>query len=94
MLDQHFLGGIMFRAYVMAGLGCFVLSANFSAYAAEASKIGCPQFHCKPESTGVMYQPIAENPPPSKVAFQNRTAGTYQAQGCSGNGPLLASLIA
>lgn len=74
----------------------FLLATASINYAAAAHadivitpRIGCPMFHCTPESSGVMAQPIIESV--TKVT-QNNTLGVLKAQGCSGNGAILACL--
>jgi hypothetical protein len=52
-------------------------------------RASCPLFHCTPEATGVMYQPIVT---PTVVTAQN-TLGQLQTQGCSGDGTKLACLF-
>jgi len=52
-------------------------------------RVSCPLFHCTPEATGVMYQPIVT---PTVVTAQN-TLGQLQYQGCSGDGTALACLF-
>lgn len=75
----------------------FVLAIGCTSAAPAAADIiitprtGCPMFHCTPESTGVMYQPIIES---VTRLTQNNTLGALKAQGCSGNGTILACLYA
>lgn len=53
--------------------------------------VGCPVFHCTTEATGVMYQPIIQQPISVTV---NSALGTLRAQGCSGDGSRLSCLFA
>lgn len=55
----------------------------------QAVSTGCPQFHCTPGATSVMTQSIISSP--NAAAISAPTAfGQLQAQGCSGNGTVVA----
>jgi hypothetical protein len=76
-------------------LGVCASFGSVSSHAQVASAaVGCPQFHCTPEATGAMSQPIIGSA--SLATYITRSAaslGTLYAQGCSGNGRLLACLV-
>ncbi len=65
--------------------------ARSATNTAPVATTGCPLFHCTPESTGVMYQPIVKNP---STVIATSGLGTLKAQGCSGDGVHLACLFA
>ena len=74
-------------------LACSISLAAFGAAPALASETvasaGCPLFHCTAEATGVMYQPVVT----PTLMTKNSTLGNMKAQGCSGDGTLLACLF-
>lgn len=73
-------------------LGACAGLASMSGHAqSAAAPDGCPQYHCTPEATGVMAQPIITSTTGTSVTKLS-TLGTLYAQGCSGNGTLLACL--
>lgn len=74
---------------VCAGFG--IVSSHAQIVSAA---IGCPQFHCTPEATGVMSQPIIGSASlATHITRSGPSLGTLYAQGCSGNGKLLACLV-
>ena len=50
---------------------------------------GCPTFHCTIEATGAITSPVI----PSVSTITSNTLGTFQKQGCSGDGTRLACLF-
>ena len=78
-----------FALGVLAGFG----SASIHAQVA-AAPTGCPQFHCTPEATGVMSQPILGSATLLTTTTRSDPSfGTLFAQGCSGDGTRLACLV-
>lgn len=76
---------------LVAWATCGIVSSHAQGAAAT---IGCPQFHCTPEATGVMFQPIIDSPSLARhITRSPASLGTLYAQGCSGNGTLLACLV-
>ena len=51
---------------------------------------GCPVFHCTPEASGVIYQPLVQSP---TAVLANNALGQLSRQGCSGDGKRLACLF-
>jgi hypothetical protein len=75
----------------------FALLALLAATAAHAgraeslSPTGCPVFHCTVEATGALNEAVV---PSVLVATSSSALGFMLAQGCSGNGTVLACLFA
>jgi len=51
---------------------------------------GCPIYHCTPEATGVVSQPIVQSVP---AIDSNGSLGSLPSQGCSGNWTVLTCLF-
>jgi hypothetical protein len=77
------------RRFVFRASLLFVLAGEAAAQALAG--IGCPVFHCNPEATTVMEQPIVRR---VSVLTKNARLGTLTRQGCSGDGSRLACLFA
>lgn len=82
-----------FHAIVLSGVFAGLASGSSHAQAAAAAT-GCPQFHCTPEATGAMSQPIlASAALLATTTLSDPALGTLLAQGCSGDGTRLACLV-
>jgi len=78
-----------FALGVLASCASAASSAQVAAMAT-----GCPQFHCTPEATGAMSQPILGSAGLLTTTTPSDPAlGTLLAQGCSGDGTRLACLV-
>ncbi len=76
-------------AIFAALLGAVSLPSTVRAEIVITPRVGCPMFHCTPGSTGVMAQPLVAT---LTRVVNNNSLGTLKAQGCSGNGNVLACL--
>ena len=88
------MSGLRVRA-AMFVLGVLASSGSASSSAqVAAAPTGCPQFHCTPEASGVVSQPIVGSPAlAATITLSEPSLGTLLAQGCSGDGTLLACLV-
>jgi hypothetical protein len=78
-----------FALGVLTGCG-----SGSSGAQAAATTTGCPQFHCTPEATGAMSQPILGSASlMTTTSLSDPALGTLFAQGCSGDGTRLACLV-
>ena len=83
----------MRAAMIVSGVLAGSASTSSNAHS-DAATAGCPQFHCTPEATGAMSQPIPGSATLLTTATLSDPAfGTLLAQGCSGDGTLLACLV-
>lgn len=83
--------GVLAAALLLGA--CAGFASDPSHAQAVAAATGCPQFHCTPEATGIMSQPIVGSASlASTITLSDASLGTLHAQGCSGNGKLLACL--
>ena len=68
-----------------------LLARFFDSGAQTLAADGCPIFHCTPEATGAVYQPLVQAAPDIN---SNSSLGSLPWQGCSGNGTILTCLFA
>jgi hypothetical protein len=85
------IGWPVCRGFFVACCVALLCALAAPARSQSLAPTGCPIFHCTPEATGMIFEPLI-----SAVAttVSNDSLGFLPAQGCSGNGTLLACIFA